>query len=391
MVCLAACGLSMGGLGDVAGDGGTLPGEDGSSGGSSSGIGSSGSGSGASSSGTGSSSGGTGDAGGSQDSTSPSDGGGGDSTAPPDSSAQDAPAEVSPPQDTGTVCNASAGCYVIPGGWQLVAFVDNQTTACPTGFGSPTNLYEDPDTSSSCSCSACSISTQPACDTGAISADWDDPSLFVGGGSNCSNAGTPATLGNNPAGQCGTDLYNKGGQGVDPPYSAMDLKYVPANQPTGGQCTTSTVTGPVNYAAEDQACQPTSQQAAGCNGNQCTPGLQAPYQACVVKSGSNSCPGSPFTQQHVVGTGYGLTCSTCDCSVSATCNWGTMELFTDTGCSQGEFEVPADGGCDTNKAPAQNYQSYKYVANAPTNVSCSTGTSTASGSLQGEQTICCVP
>ena len=63
-------------------------------------------------------------------------------------------------------------------------------------------------------------------------------------------------------------------------------------------------------------------------------------------------------------------------------------------CGGGELDVPADGKCHSSNAPNNaTYDSYKYVANAPTGVGCApSGTSTASGgTLTSEQTICCAP
>jgi hypothetical protein len=316
-----------------------------------------------------------------------------ETTTQPESSVQDVASEP-PPQETGT-CTTGQGCYVIPGGWQLVAFTGTQSSGCPGGFssGSPVNLVEGPNTSGTCSCgSACTIDKQPDCQAGAIGASYDVTPITGGPGS-CGSAGQPAQMNNSPAGSCSSDMYNGS---TLLPYSSLDLAYAPANQ-LGGHCNSGAgVVGTVTFDSQDRACPPDSAQSAGCNGNQCTPTIPSPYQVCVIQGGNHGCPGAPFTQQHLVGSGFGgVSCSSCaSCTVQGTCSGGTMKLFENGNCNGGEIDIPADGKCHTSNAPNNtSYNSYKYVANAPTGVGCApSGTSTASGgTLTNEQTICCAP
>jgi hypothetical protein len=303
--------------------------------------------------------------------------------------AETGPVETGPPS-----CTTANGCYVIPSGWQLVAFAPSQSSACPTGFASaqPENFVELPITGG-CACAGCSNGTPPTC-TGAVSDDYDDPSAFLGAQGSCSEQGEPAALKNTPPGQCGTDLYN-GGTGIGQlSYKDFDLKYVPPTTVTGGTCSNvGNVSGTPTYAAEDRACTPDNAQSGGCNGDQCTPSFPSPYQVCIAQNGGQTCP-SPFTNQHTVGTSANYTCSSCGCAVTATCNQGgTMKLFTDNKCTQGELDVPADGMCHASNAKSDSYDSYIYAANPPQDIGCtSSGTSSPQGtSLQGEQTICCAP
>jgi hypothetical protein len=302
----------------------------------------------------------------------------------------DAPAETTPSEsgsETSTTCTSATGCYVIHGGWTLVAFAPSQGTACPTGFATaaPTNLVEGPDTTGACSCGACTIGTQPTCPTGPIGVDSDTHAII--GNNTCGT--TDAPVANNPAGGCDTDLP------TNINYSLSDMKLVPPAA-TGGQCSSAGTPGTLTYADMDRACVMDSAQAAGCNGDECTPNLPSPYVACVFKSGDVACPGAPFTEQHVVGTAGTLTCSACDCSVSADCT-GTMTLYTDTGCTMGAFALKADTGCYPAAAPGSggftgtHYGSYKYAGNAPATVACAaSGSSAASVTLANEQTVCCV-
>ena len=334
--CLAACGLELGGLGEVPSDGGI-----------------------------GSSRDGAGSPGGGEDgSTAAGDGGG----------------EVES-QPSGSCSSDAAGCSAIPSGWTLVAFAANQGTPCPSGFAEPTNLVEGPNTASACACGACSIGTQPTCTAGAVASFFDVHNLL--GPNTCGSAGTPPSLSNDPVGACDTDLF-KGD------YSTFDLEYL-APGPSGGQCASAgQPTGNLSYASQETLCAPIVAQAAGC----CVPSLAAPYGACVAQSGSVSCPaGTPFTEQHVVGTSVALTCTACGCSATAECG-GRVALFTDSSCTQGEFDVGADGACHPGPGGLGTaFNSYQYVANIPTNVACAaTGSSSAANvTLTDQQTICCQP
>ncbi len=360
--CRAACGLATNGEAPAGLDAGGGPDgayAEGASSGSSGSSGGSGSG---------------GDAANGGD-TSPGSEGGGQDQSSPESSTMDVG-----PVDTGPGCGT--GCYVIPGGWSLVAFAPSQGTACPNGFATAaaTNLVESPITTNSCECATCMIGTQPTCAAGSIPSYYDIHGI---GPMNCGSMGN--NLANTPAGACDT-----GGLAAAD-YSALDLKFV-APDASGGACTSAgQPTGSLSYGGNDTECTPDSPTAAGCNGDECTPGLMSPYMACVVQSGSVSCPaGSVFSVQHVVGTSGTLMCGACGCNVTATCG-GRVELFTDGSCKDGEFDVGADSVCHDGPGGVNtNFGSYKYVANAPTGVGCApSGSSTASVALANEQTICC--
>jgi hypothetical protein len=404
---MSACGLGLGGLGDTdSTEGGTTldsasTGEGGSSssGGSSGGSSSGSGGDDGSASGDGNT---AGDASGSGSGS--SSGGGADSTAPPpdssvvdtgspvDSSTPDTYVVETGPTETAPPCTTANNCYVIPANWQLVAFTTSATAptaACPTGFAmaQPTNLDEGPVTSSACQCGQCTVTSAPTCPTGPIAVDYD-----VAGGQ-CGSAGNPSTNKNADPGGCNTDMYTGNFPGIT--YANMDLKYTPPGA-TGGSCTSAgTPTGTVTYTAQDRTCVPDSQASAGCTGNQCTLTLGSPYEVCIVQSGSQTCPGAPFTHQHLAGGTATLTCSACGCNASGGCS-GTMKLFTSNDCSTTggakEYDIPADGTCHNSSSPGNtgSYNSYEYSPKQVT-VSCSTsGSSTAQNvTLQNEETICC--
>jgi hypothetical protein len=361
-VAFAACGLEVTGLQDVGHDGGVVPTTDASGGFAS-------------------------------DSGAPTgskDANGSTPTPESGTAEDDAPSETDddsggPPPPPPIPCDASAGCYVLPTGWSIIAFASNQTAACPDGFAlaAPNDLVESP-TAGGCTCSGpCTVGTAPTCASGAITAGYDVNNPI---GSN--TCGTPASTQNNdPPGGCDTDVYTGS-------FTGLDLKFNPPPA-SGGQCSSpGQASGMVTYGAQDRACQPDSTQSAGCTGDACSPNVPAPYAACLVHGGNVACPaGVPFTVQHTVGSGATVVCTDCDCAITADCS-GTVEFFTDTACSKGELDIGADGGCQSG-VPASitptMFGSYKYVANAPANVACTpNGTSTGTATLTHEQTICCL-
>ena len=299
----------------------------------------------------------------------------------------DAGSPPPPPPPPPVPCDASAGCYVLPTGWSIVAFAPNQTAACPTGFAvaAPNDLVESPNASSACTCGgACTVGSAPTCINGELLVSYDVNNPV--GPNTCGTPGT--TQSNDPPGGCDTDIYNGS-------FSGLDLKFT-APGPSDGQCASpGQATGTVTYGAQDRACQPDSTQAAGCTGDACSPNVAAPYAACIAHGANVACPaGTPFTVPHTVGSGATVACTGCDCAITADCS-GTVEFFSDTACSKGELDVGADGGCQPG-APASltatTFGSYKYVANAPTSVACtSSGTSTGTATLTHQQTICCLP
>jgi hypothetical protein len=72
-------------------------------------------------------------------------------------------------------------------------------------------------------------------------------------------------------------------------------------------------------------------------------------------------------QSYFERVGPSVWCSTCDCSVTATCG-GTVELFSDSQCTANESDVPADSQCHPAPAGIGVVNSYRYVASAATNV-----------------------
>jgi hypothetical protein len=289
-------------------------------------------------------------------------------------------------------CDGSAGCVVVPSGWTLVAFAPNQSTGCPSGFESPANLVEGPDTSGACTCGSCTVTGQPSCASGAVDIFYDDVATSEGAGT-CALPGMTPSLTNDPAGSCG-NVANGGGVYAGN-YALFDIKYV-SPPVSGGTCSVpGAATGSVTYSALDRACVASSPQSANCVGGACAPSLEAPYSACIMQSGSVACPAGPLGVQHLAGSGVSFGCSTCGCSVSGTCT-GTITLYSDTKCADIGVKIPADGMCRRvsslpDSADTYTFESYTYDGGAPGSVSCSaSGSSSAeSVALAEPVTICC--
>jgi hypothetical protein len=280
----------------------------------------------------------------------------------PDDSAGDV--AVDAPDDgaaeSAAPCDVDAGCYVIPTGWSIVAFSTTQV-ACPTGFAAtgPTDYLGAAQPSDACACGTCTVNSPPTCDWAGIGGFYD---IHDAGVSTCASADSPSVFTNDPPGKCGTDLPTRD-------YSAFDLEFV-APGPAGGSvmASASVLTSPVTFPWEGESCSPDSAQAAGCVGSECTLTLPPPFRVCVLASPFVVCPpGSAFTQSYFERVGPSVWCSTCDCSVTATCG-GTVELFSDSQCTANESDVPADSQCHPAPAGIGVVNSYRYVASAATNV-----------------------
>lgn len=301
------------------------------------------------------------------------------------------------PSDTGTVgndtgtqtdpCNGAAGCVSVPLGWSLVAFAPDQSKACPAGFNTPTNLVENPDATSACTCGACSVTGQPSCASGPVGVYYD---YVSGGAGTCGTPGMVPQLNNDPAGACGSgsDVYHGS-------YLPFDVAYVPPPS-SGGSCSApGSAKGTVSYGLHDRTCVPMDAQAAACDGGTCTPSLASPYSACIMQSGTTSCPPGPLGVQHLAGTGVSFGCSDCGCSVSGTCT-GSITLYTDSQCANPGVTIPANGSCNRisslpNSASTYTFGAYIYTAKPATSVKCtSSGSSSAENlALTNTVTICC--
>jgi hypothetical protein len=211
-----------------------------------------------------------------------------------------------------------------------------------------------------------------------------------------SNQGLPTTFGTAGAGTCPNGGGTTGGgcatDGFLGAFAAGNEHRYKAPGPVGGSCTSSGTSDPTKVTSTDsRVCR--ANVIPKCETKLCPPTLTGKFVACVSSSGDQACP-SAFPKKHLVGTDVSVTCAAgaCGCTVTATCT-GKMSFYASADCSGApDLIVNANDTCvPTVSNPEGNtYGSHRYVANAPTNVACtSAGTSAATTSLVGPLTVCC--
>jgi hypothetical protein len=283
----------------------------------------------------------------------PIDGGARDSGKLTDGSPKDL---MAPPDACPTSCPVAASP-----GWTLVAFNTDGTPACPHDFAR-TTVVELKGTGS-CSCGSCTVTTAPDCESGM------NTTTFNATGSTCDGVGTDYP-GNN--GTCNANYLGNAG------YMSIT-----ASAPKGGSCSAATsATEPPTQS--EVMCTP----ATGCANDACEPGLGSAFQTCLYQSGTHNCPFDGMTA-HLVGSSPDTSCTTCDCSVSATGCTGTLAIYASSSNCTGTLvlTMDANGTCYEMSGVVEG-DSYIYAASA-TGVSCSAGTSSASVTLNDPGTICC--
>ncbi len=271
---------------------------------------------------------------------------------------------------------SSAGCFVMPDGFGLVAFgATAHGVACPTGFTSPTDTVEGPTLAAgACSC-ACSVTTQPSCATGTLVGHFD-----TAGSGLCDSAGGDlANMG------CGTDGY------LGPFGTGNEHRFKPP-APTGGACsaTANNDPGKLTYAAQGRICA--AAVTPECNGKVCPPSGAAPFAVCIATTGDVACPAG-FPTKHLVGASASFTCSAgCTCGgVTATCK-GKVNYFASGDCSGAVgMSVIADDACHSTDAAGASFGSHAYVPFTPQNVACTKtgGTTPSTPVLSQSGTVCC--
>jgi hypothetical protein len=283
--------------------------------------------------------------------------------------AKDAVDEPGPPlpctTDSG-VCTAT-----VPQGWTLTAFAPNQTTACPSNFGSNDVVASPVVAAGACTCD-CNIVTQPSCELGAVTLKY----------STNSQCGTTwATFNITTEGAC-TD-YNAGTFTLASYHEYTDLPLTP------GTCS-SNATPDTNKLSSTpmRTCTP----APACAEDVCNGTLPPGLRACIVDDGDVACPAGPFSDKvAVIGSDAMLVCPTCTaCSVTQSpCGAGTVYFWGDTSCTIAKGSIAADGNCNaTGGGSGVNHFTY---VNPVQKVTCNPGTSTATASLTSPQTVCCRP
>ena len=185
----------------------------------------------------------------------------------------------------------------------------------------------------------------------------------------------------------------------------------------GGTCT-STSQGTINkptpkYAKSVRACGDPTGDPSGCGAtSKCVPTPPSGFASniCIYQTGDVACPGGAWAKKSVFYTGSitdNRSCGACGCgSATGTCTGATLEIFTDTSCTQEKDTIPGPGlGSCTNlkadstpiAAPACNTfggdsRSLKLAGGTASGATCPTTGGTVSGSADpaGPVTFCCL-
>jgi hypothetical protein len=259
------------------------------------------------------------------------------------------------PYDAGS-CSPAAGCYQVPVGWGLAGLDLTNTGSCPASFEG-TMVVADPVVGpGSCQYGPCTVQQQPACS-----------GIVMSGLLACA-----ITAGSVAAHVCEILTVN----------SPASLELTPKAQ--GGACTVPVAAAPI--AASAQAC--TNPAASICDGGACQQAFLQPFKACIDQSGEQTCPsGTPFTELHVTAVSATSNCPAATCQITTACD-GTVTAYTDSACTSGPTQVPANASC---YAVVGSIGSIEYIPGTAPAACTTVPPPPATISLVGERTFCCVP
>jgi hypothetical protein len=281
--------------------------------------------------------------------------------------------------DTGPPkCNPStdAACMPLPAGWTLSArapLVAGQAPACPSGMTNMGTAQEAPSVQpSTCTCDSCSVTAAATC-SGQLAYWWAPASA-------CNNTGDPTHYKNPVAGTCYQDLFTS-------LWSSEANRFILPN-PSGGTCAANPTkhTDRVSFGERSALCEDASR----CSGGFCDARIDAPFAVCVGRPGDEECP-EGFPVKHLAGTqGADVDCGTCSCTVSRQPCQGVVQHFSDTACTTGQVDIPANGVCGGPNTDGADFDSYKVVATSAT--TCIVGGATTPATnprMKNPRTICC--
>lgn len=318
----------------------------------------------------------------------------------------------------GVSCGNGTCVPTPPSGWEGPAIYYEGTTAAP----SCPNSYPTIKQTASSTLDAGTV-TCPTCQCGAPSgvACTADVVFFDGaacGGSGCwgfwqgvcsgSPPPPPITVGST----CKTQSLCWDSSGTTKPMSAAFTNLVAA----GGTCTSSSqgtmVKPTAKYTKSVRACGDPTGDPSGCGASsQCVPNPPSGFapNICIYKTGDVTCP-APWSLKSVFYTAAPTdtrACAACGCgSPTGGCTGATLELYTDTACSQekdtltvaemsGCTNIKADSsplGAGTCQGNAGDSRSMRLVGGSGSGASCppTGGTVTGSADPAGPVTFCCL-
>jgi hypothetical protein len=263
-------------------------------------------------------------------------------------------------------CNAGSCGLTVPAGFRVVGFADSRKDACPQG-ATTLDLVADPIAADgACTC-ACNVTTQPDCTKGGIARGYD----FYTSTAACNSSGYALTANGGACGTFGGSTLQLGTHVSSTPPP-----------PTGGAC---------SYDAKGDASKVKAKEVRLCDAPpSCAGSLCSAGRVCVAQDGDVACP-KEFATKTLVGAPK-VACEACGaCTLEAACT-GTLSLFSDGACAQGQLDLPADGQCAARPSAANGklYSSYSYKGTVKA-AGCA-GTAPASKATVGLEkptTVCC--
>jgi len=268
----------------------------------------------------------------------------------------DVAVEATPPSDA---------CVPPPPAWSRLAFLSGRARPCPAAT-TTNDLIEGPTPApNTCTCSTCDIVTHQSCASGPIVNYYDQSSTSASCGT------TSSSFSNEPAGSC-----------VDQGGTFRLRRHFRATPPgpTGtATCTASAsaATGTVT-ASEVRTCTPSTPDSCSAVG----------VADCVAAPGNKTCP-APYTTKHLLGSDVEVTCGTCGCAVTTTCE-GSITMSDHSSCSGGiTTTIAVDDTC--HDAPnTTGYVYAKYTGKVDKETCSIVGAAPpASVQLTKEKTVCC--
>lgn len=252
---------------------------------------------------------------------------------------------------------------------------------CPDGFETLTTGFHELIAGGSCGCS-CGAPSDVTCSDPAIEGRDGDIDLSV-----CfaTCTGDYCTRQELTTQNCTT---------ISPAVEARDnLRWEPSLV-TGGQCDSGTISNDLeepSFVAQTSLCTLAQDQGGCSEDNACAPKAPQEFggQTCIFQEGVHECPAdSIYSERLITFASYDdqRSCDTCDCTLKANGDCGTLEFFNDDGdCSGTPFE---QGVCTA--MPILTTATVKFARNPQ--ASCSaTPNPTASGEVVGvgATTLCC--
>jgi hypothetical protein len=295
-----------------------------------------------------------------------------DSSTNADGNSTDGAAVDSPADQVGTdavIDAANPPCQTPPGvclgtlpvGWNLIVFRSNRDAACPENFAQADVIADTVAGAGACDCS-CTVGSAPSCTTtGQMSTRYSTTD-------GCASAGAS---------------INVSGTGCTPLAGNLSTYFSATPLPASLTCSASAVLDDTQVSSTPaRTCQVPSE----CSEEVCNGAGPPGFSACVASDGDVPCPAG-WNTRTVIGESATLSCSTCTCQASATCN-GRINFYSDSGCNTLLIAFDANDTCQATNGGG-NIAAFTYSATVSGAQCTADGPRTASVALAAPRTVCC--